>query len=148
MPSAFRLRCTDIRSNRRRYSANASGVACDGAPKLQVTANQLVDALLRQVDVRIAQQRRQIVGVGPHARVLEIDDVQAAIVQHQIAAVIVAMAQHARLARELVGDRSATPRSSASRAAGVSATPRYASRKCLTKKFSSHISLSRSNAMP
>ena len=38
-------------------------------------------------------------------RVLEVDDVQAAVVQHQIAAVIVAMAEHARLRGELLGDR-------------------------------------------
>ncbi len=60
---------------------------------------------VRDVDVRIAQQRRQIVGVGPHPRVLKVDDVQAAIAQHEVAAVIVAMAQHARLGRELFDDR-------------------------------------------
>ncbi len=104
VPSAFRLRCTDIRSNRRRYSANASGVACDGPSKPKVGTNQVVDARLRKVDVRIAQQGRQVVGVGAHARVLEIDDAEAPIVEHQIAAVIVAMAQHARLVGELAGN--------------------------------------------
>ena len=78
------------------------GVA--GASELQKRANQLVDALLRQIDIRVTEQRREIVGVRAHSRVLKIDDVQPAIVQHQIAAVVVAVTKHARLAGQLVGD--------------------------------------------
>ena len=67
--------------------------------------DQLVELAVADVHVRVAQQRHQIVGVRPHAGVLEVDDVQAAFAQHQVAAVIVAMAQHARLRGELVDDR-------------------------------------------
>ena len=38
-------------------------------------------------------------------RVLEVDDVEAAVAQHQVAAVIVAVAEHARLGGQLVDDR-------------------------------------------
>ena len=61
--------------------------------------------LVRQVDVGIAKQRCQVVGVGSHPRVLEVDHVELAVVHHQVAAVIVAMAEDARLAGKLGDDR-------------------------------------------
>ena len=59
---------------------------------------------MREIDVGIAQQRCQIVGIRAHACVLKVDHEQAAFVQHQVAAVIVAMAQDARLVRQLLHD--------------------------------------------
>ena len=81
---------------------------------------QLVELAIGDVDVRVAQQRHEIVGVGPHARVLEVDDVEAAVAQHQVAAVIVAMAEHARLGRELVRRSTHHSSASAARSAGDS----------------------------
>jgi hypothetical protein len=60
--------------------------------------------LLGQIDVRVAQQRHEVVGVGPHARVLEVDDVELRLVQHQVAAVIVAMAEDGGSAGQLADD--------------------------------------------
>ena len=57
------------------------------------------------VHVRVAQQRREIVGVRPQPRILKVDDVQPAVVQHEVAAVIVAVAQDARLRGQLVRNR-------------------------------------------
>ncbi len=54
--------------------------------------DEVLDRLVGQIHVRVAQQRHEVVGVRAHAGVLEIDDVQPAVVEHQIAAVIVAMA--------------------------------------------------------
>ena len=67
--------------------------------------DQLVELAVGDVNVRIAQQRHEIVCVRSHPRILEVDDVEAAVVQHQVAAVIVAMAQHTRLGGELLHDR-------------------------------------------
>src|SRR5439155_529694 len=39
-----------------------------------------------------------------HARVLEIDDAEVVLAQHQIAAVVVAMAEHSGLGGQLLGD--------------------------------------------
>ncbi len=86
--------------------------------------DQLVELAIGDVDVRVAQQRHQIVGVGPHARVLEVDDVQAPLAEHQVAAVVVAMAQHARLGRQLGRRSSAHSAASAVRSGGVKAEPR------------------------
>ena len=85
-------------------------------------AIEIVELAVREIDVRIAQQRHQIVGVRAHPRVLEVDDVQPPVVQHQVAAVVVAMAEHARLGGELVGDAPAIPRASASRSAASACT--------------------------
>src|SRR5467141_3731494 len=66
--------------------------------------DEIIEAAVVDLDVRIAEKRREIVGVGAHPRILKIDDIQAAFVEHQVAAVIVAVAQHARLRSELVRD--------------------------------------------
>ena len=59
--------------------------------------------MLVEVDVRVAQQGGEVVGRRPHARVLEVDPPQPAFVGHQVAAVEVAVAQHARPRRDLGG---------------------------------------------
>src|SRR2546423_13469772 len=71
--------------------------------------DQPVDLRLGEINVGVAQQRHEIVRVGSHPRVLEVDDVETSVVEHQVAAVIVAMAQHARVRRELLGDRGVLP---------------------------------------
>ena len=71
----------------------------------QKVGDEVVELTLADVDVGIAQQRDEIIGVGAEARILEVDDVEVAVVEHQIAAVIVAVAQHARLRRQLADDR-------------------------------------------
>ena len=70
----------------------------------QEVGDQLVDRDVVQVDVGIAQQRGQVVGVRAHARVLEVDQVELTLRQHQVAAVVVAVAEHARLGRQLLDD--------------------------------------------
>ena len=94
------MRCSAITSNRCRNSRSVAGLSLER----QEVGDQLVDRLLGQIDVRVAQQRHQVVGVGPHPRVLEVDDVELTVVQHQVAAVIVAVAEHPRLGRELCDD--------------------------------------------
>ena len=79
--------------------------AARGSAQREEERDQLLDLLLREIHVGVAQQRHQIVGVGAHPRVLEVDDVEPPLVQHQVAAVIVAMAQHARLGGQFLGDR-------------------------------------------
>ena len=56
----------------------------------------------------------EIVGVRSEPRVLEVDDVEPAVVQHQVAAVVVAMAEHAWLGGQLAARWPPTPRRSAS----------------------------------
>ena len=70
--------------------------AARAVPQGEEVRDELVHLARREIDVRVAQQRRQVVGVRPHARVLKVDDDERSVVQHQVAAVIIAMAQHAR----------------------------------------------------
>ena len=74
----------------------------DAASREEIV-DQLVDLGLGQVDVGIAQERHQIVGVGTQPGVLKIDDVEPTGQHHQISAVVIAMAQHARFCRQLDG---------------------------------------------
>src|SRR6185436_7640807 len=61
------------------------------------------DEILGQVDVRVAQQRREIVRGRSHARVLEVDPEEIAPLHHEVAAVVVAMAEDARPGGDLRG---------------------------------------------
>ena len=83
--------------------AMRDGITALGALEGDEVRNQLVDRGFRQIHVRVAQQRDQIVGVRSQPRILEIDDVELALVEHQVSAVVVAMTQHARLARQFLG---------------------------------------------
>ncbi len=66
--------------------------------------DQLVEFAIADVDVRVAKQRRQVVGVRAQSRVLEVDDVELALMQHEVAAVIVAMTEDARLGGQFLDD--------------------------------------------
>ena len=137
VPSAFRLRCSAIRSKRRRNSPlpwRRHGARADASQR-QEERDQLVHLLFGEVHVRIAQQRHQVVGVRSHPRVLKVDDVELTVVQHQVAAVIVAMAEHPRLGGQLLGDRASIPRSAPRASLADSTAPRYASRKVLCEEL-------------
>ena len=75
------------------------------AVERQEVRDEIVELPLRDVDVRVAQQRHEIVSIRAEPGILEIDDVEVAVVQHQVAAVIIAVAQHSRLRRQLADDR-------------------------------------------
>ena len=75
-----------MRSNRR-LNSPASAIP-DKARKIR---DQIIYLPLGDVDVGIAQERHEVVRVGSQPRILEIDDEQPAVVQHQVAAVVVAM---------------------------------------------------------
>ncbi len=99
VPSAFRFRCTEVSSKRRPNTSRASpGTAC-----CRNSSSLLRHEVLVEVHVRVSEKRRQVVGRRPHARVLEVDPVEASLVAHEVAAVEVAMAEHARPRRDLLG---------------------------------------------
>src|SRR5262245_24182307 len=70
------------------FAAGIGGLPFEG----QEIGDEVADLPFIEVDVGVAQQRREIVRVRPHARVLEVDDMQRAGTQHQIAAVVVPVA--------------------------------------------------------
>ena len=61
MPSALRLRWSAIRSKRRR---NSAGVEVLPLQREEVR-DEIVDLAIVEIDVGVAQQRREVVGVGP-----------------------------------------------------------------------------------
>src|SRR5262249_28645529 len=71
--------------------------------------DEIVEQRRRERDVRIAQQADEVVGAGAEERVLKIDDAQARrtvdVLHHQVAALVVAMDEAARVGGELLGDR-------------------------------------------
>ena len=106
MPLAFRCRCTPIRSNQRRNwrsSAPASRPAAQRcAPEL---ARPPDHALVRPFDVAVPQQRHEVVGERAVHGVLEVEDARVVpVADHQVARVVVAVHEHARL-RERVRDQ-------------------------------------------
>jgi hypothetical protein len=56
---------------------------------------ELVLEVLVDVDVRVAQQRGEIVAGRTHAGILEVDPEEPSLVEHQVAAVVVPVAQDA-----------------------------------------------------
>ena len=84
--------------------------------------DELVEQRRRKRDVRIAQEPDEVVGARSEQRVLEVDDAQPRravdVLHHQVAALVVAMHEAARLGGELLGD-ARKMRSSSSRSAGV-----------------------------
>ena len=67
------------------------------ARELEKVGDQLFDRLLLELDVRVLQQGREVVGAGSHPCILKIEDVETILMQHQVAAVVITVAEDARL---------------------------------------------------
>ena len=102
MPSTLICRCTPIHS-KSRQKVPKSGVDGDagGARLLPVAHGPVELPLLVPLDVRVAQERHEIVGHGAVHRVLEVEHAGIGLAHHEVARVVVAVHEHARL-REVV----------------------------------------------
>ena len=126
MPSTLSWRCTPIHSKSRQNAPKSASTGKLARARALPVANRPVDLpFLVPLDVRIAQQRHEVVGdravaprPGNRARP------GFGVADHQVARMVVAMDEHPRL-REVVGERSRrTPAASDARCAGVSVAPR------------------------
>src|SRR5439155_5599518 len=73
-------------------------------PSLQVADDQFVDQTLIERQIGVPQQGREVVGGGAHESVLEVEDAQAPVLHHEIAAVVVPMGEDTGLRRHHLGD--------------------------------------------
>ena len=102
MPSTFSWRCTPIHSKSRQNAAKSGADRQAGAARALPVAHRPVDLpLLVPRDVRVAQQRHEVVGDRAVHRVLEIEDAGIGLRHHQVARMVVAVDEDARL-REVV----------------------------------------------
>ena len=71
-----------------------------GADRRAVSLDPATDDRRLEIDVRVPQQRREVVAVGPEAGVLDVDHRERAVVEHhQVSGVVVAVTQHAPAGR-------------------------------------------------
>jgi hypothetical protein len=131
MPSTLRWRCRPIMSNQRRNSRSLAAAAETRARSRARYSRTQPHARARPGDVAILQQRDEVVGDRAVERVLEIDDAGVALRQdHQVARVIVAVHEHARLGQRL-GDQQIEARAQQGSFLGVEGEAEMAARRTI-----------------
>ena len=124
-PSTLSWRCTPIHSKSRQNAPKSASTGKPRRARALPVAHRPVDLpLLVPLDVGVAQQRHEVVGDRAVHRVLEIEDAGIGLAHHQVARVVVAVHEDARLREIVVEDERGTPAASVSRCAASSAMPR------------------------